>query len=415
MKKNKYIMIIILIITLFSFNNEVYAAQELTCLYENGLLSDKVLLVQYSNGERQIFKNAKNAKITDTGWYRAKASTDNWDKNVKKDSEGNLTACPGSKKTSGNRKGTITFYGNNDTGNCVLEESYDKIVQPTIYESVSEQGNFGDRACDNISINDKWQSYDKSKFVTACLYQSDVSTNDKSGCHIIQLNISKNGDFEVKQIEPIDKLTNEIGIELPVLTDLKTEEKTLNLDTIKGSYNGDCPIGIYVERKLNPSTIFDAVGNSYAKSYTISTKISTNKNLVGKFSEYNRVGVKGKNLLTGEEQENDVNIDLNFEKITISNCEDLFGEDSTLIHLLKWGITLVKIMIPLIMVGMGVVDFVQAIFAGNEEKMKKAQTKFIKRIIIGVIIFLIPSLLKLILTLANGIWGNIKTDLCGLL
>ena len=47
--------------------------------------------------------------------------------------------------------------------------------------------------------------------------------------------------------------------------------------------------------------------------------------------------------------------------------------------------------------------------------MKKAQSKFIKRIIIAAMIFLIPVLLGFILKVANSVWGNIGTDICGIL
>ena len=38
-------------------------------------------------------------------------------------------------------------------------------------------------------------------------------------------------------------------------------------------------------------------------------------------------------------------------------------------------------------------DFAKAIFSGNEDGMKKAQAKFIKRVIIAVVIFLIAIFL----------------------
>ncbi len=114
---------------------------------------------------------------------------------------------------------------------------------------------------------------------------------------------------------------------------------------------------------------------------------------------------------------NDQLIDKN-KKINILDCHTLFsGDDSSeeLLKMLKWIINIVRFLIPVLLIGLGTVDFVQAIFSGGEDKMKKAQTKFIKRLIIGVAIFLIPSVLKVILTIANGVWGNISTDYCGLL
>ncbi len=102
--------------------------------------------------------------------------------------------------------------------------------------------------------------------------------------------------------------------------------------------------------------------------------------------------------------------------LTISSCKELLGgENSTeLVDLLKNIVTVVKVLIPLILISLGTLDFAKAVFS-NEDTMKKCQKKFIQRIIIAIVIFLIPSLLKVLLTLANSAWGNISSDLCGIL
>ena len=106
----------------------------------------------------------------------------------------------------------------------------------------------------------------------------------------------------------------------------------------------------------------------------------------------------------------------NKNMLTISSCKELLGgENSTeLVDLLKNIVTVVKVLIPLILISLGTLDFAKAVFS-NEDTMKKCQKKFIQRIIIAIVIFLIPSLLKVLLTLADSIWGNISSDLCGIL
>ena len=92
--------------------------------------------------------------------------------------------------------------------------------------------------------------------------------------------------------------------------------------------------------------------------------------------------------------------------ITIEECEDLFtgNEDSEkMLKIIKMLFTLSRISIPLIIIGMGSMDFVKCIFSGNEDGMKKAQSKFMKRILIGVVIFLVPSLLQYILEIAHHV------------
>ena len=51
-------------------------------------------------------------------------------------------------------------------------------------------------------------------------------------------------------------------------------------------------------------------------------------------------------------------------------------------------VNIVKIGIPILLIGLGTLDFSKAIFSGKEDDMKKNQEKFIKRIIISVCIFL---------------------------
>ena len=99
--------------------------------------------------------------------------------------------------------------------------------------------------------------------------------------------------------------------------------------------------------------------------------------------------------------------------ITIENCEDVFGED--LLKILHDGVNAIKIMIPLLLIALGIVDFAKAVFGGNEDNMKKSAVKFGKRVLIGIVIFFIPSILNIILDIANKIWGNIDPSLCGIL
>ncbi|MBQ6494433.1 MAG: hypothetical protein IJI49_00355 [Bacilli bacterium] len=84
------------------------------------------------------------------------------------------------------------------------------------------------------------------------------------------------------------------------------------------------------------------------------------------------------------------------------DCKELIGDK--MIDLLKNVVKILRILIPIILNVFGIIDFAKAIFAGKEDEMKKAQTKFIKRLIIGVIIYLIPSILNLVLNIANKIW-----------
>lgn len=95
-------------------------------------------------------------------------------------------------------------------------------------------------------------------------------------------------------------------------------------------------------------------------------------------------------------------------------CESIF-EDNSLKELLIGIKNVMFIFVPIILLGLGSLDFAKSVFAGDENAIKKAQQTFIKRLIIALAIFLIPSLLKLILTIAHTIWEPISADFCGIL
>ena len=106
------------------------------------------------------------------------------------------------------------------------------------------------------------------------------------------------------------------------------------------------------------------------------------------------------------------------ELMEIASCDVLLSggsDETTIADILKVIVNIVKFIVPVIFVVMGSIDFIQAIFAQDDGGMKKAQGRFIKRLIIAVVIFLIPYALKMVLTVANGIWPFISPDFCGVL
>lgn len=52
---------------------------------------------------------------------------------------------------------------------------------------------------------------------------------------------------------------------------------------------------------------------------------------------------------------------------------------------------IVKLLVPVILIVMGMIDFTKAMMSSDEKKMKDSQKKFINRLIAGVVIFLIMA------------------------
>ena len=93
----------------------------------------------------------------------------------------------------------------------------------------------------------------------------------------------------------------------------------------------------------------------------------------------------------------------------INDCKSLFGDE--LYDKINEYFGLIRLLIPILLIGYGILDFSKAVFS-NEEDMKKIRKKFIMRIVAAVLFFLLPVFLKLILSLANNVWSFINPDTC---
>ena len=93
-------------------------------------------------------------------------------------------------------------------------------------------------------------------------------------------------------------------------------------------------------------------------------------------------------------------------------CEELF--DPSIMELINDVLKYPRFIVPIIVIVLGTLDFFKAVIAGKEDEMKKAQKTFIKRIIIGVLVFLVPVLINAIMWLANIAWEGLGYSTCSL-
>ena len=74
---------------------------------------------------------------------------------------------------------------------------------------------------------------------------------------------------------------------------------------------------------------------------------------------------------------------------------------------------IIKLVVPIIVIGLGVIDIAKAIFTSNDDEIKKAQKTFFKRLIIAVIIFFSPILVNFIIDITNEAAGFFNSGTCG--
>ncbi len=70
---------------------------------------------------------------------------------------------------------------------------------------------------------------------------------------------------------------------------------------------------------------------------------------------------------------------------------------------------IIRVCVPIICVVLIAIDIFGAVTSGDDKNMKDAQNKAIKRLIIGLVIFFIPSIVNLILQ-----WAGFALGTCGI-
>lgn len=66
----------------------------------------------------------------------------------------------------------------------------------------------------------------------------------------------------------------------------------------------------------------------------------------------------------------------------------------------------VRVIVPILIILLGTIDFSKAVLAGKEDEMRKAQSDFVKRVIMGVAIFFVPLLIDVVMDLAEIVWKD---------
>lgn len=102
-----------------------------------------------------------------------------------------------------------------------------------------------------------------------------------------------------------------------------------------------------------------------------------------------------------------INTILNNIPVLVGAC-DFFDSTSAnnaftkIIGLAKLAVRIIQIVVPIVLIILGSVDIAKAVIAGKEDETQKSWKKFTKRLMSAVIVFLIPFIVGVILTLFNA-------------
>lgn len=83
-------------------------------------------------------------------------------------------------------------------------------------------------------------------------------------------------------------------------------------------------------------------------------------------------------------------------------CVDIVAIDAKIPNAIHIIILVLQIIIPVLLVLFGTIDFLRAVTAGKDDEIKKGQKTFISRLIAAVIVFFIIAFVKLIINFAAG-------------
>lgn len=93
------------------------------------------------------------------------------------------------------------------------------------------------------------------------------------------------------------------------------------------------------------------------------------------------------------------------------NCQS--GTLVNVIAIVRLVMNIICVAVPIIMILMGTIDLFKAVTAGKDDDIKKKQKALITRIIAGVLVFLVPTIVSVLMNLIGvstwrKCWNNAK-------
>ena len=96
------------------------------------------------------------------------------------------------------------------------------------------------------------------------------------------------------------------------------------------------------------------------------------------------------------------------QSIKDRSCEGLLG--TALLNDISTVLTWIRIAVPILLILLGSVDFAKAVLSDDQQELKKCSSRFIKRCIIAVAIFFVPSIIMYLLSFIDKI-ADVSCDI----
>lgn len=98
-------------------------------------------------------------------------------------------------------------------------------------------------------------------------------------------------------------------------------------------------------------------------------------------------------------------MDLNLSYTTFS-CGGISAFPVPIANLIATVIAMIKIMTPVVLIVMGLIDMTKAITKQKDDEIKKSQMLFVKRLISGLLVFFIISIVQFVFGVVSNASGE---------
>ncbi len=256
--------------------------------------------------------------------------------------------------------------------------------------------------------------------VNGCTYVCNYSVGDESLSFNFMLN--SNGENNYTYDDTINKLKfsandNACKIFPSSTVDLKyVDDKQVAFCysySDKILYLGDYSLSNSLKNEYFNDSVYDFACRDIKTSMTIeSEKLDRSEYSMG--TKYQWV-VNHINISVFQASDNATEIE---HPVADNTCGILGSKDSKTVLLIKKLYGYVKVIIPIIVIVYGMIDFIKVVFSGKDDDMKKAINNFAKRIIIAIVFILVPTLVSFIIKFSgvtsqySGINDGLKTVFC---
>ena len=105
------------------------------------------------------------------------------------------------------------------------------------------------------------------------------------------------------------------------------------------------------------------------------------------------------------------------EPVNFACNSGIFGsisDNTSIAYFIDKALKVIRILVIGLLITLGTIDMAKAVIAQKEDEMKKAQTTFLKRLLAGMLIFLAPVIVSVIMNWADLAWQGSNLEQCSL-